>query len=696
MTNLLAAVLDYAALGWRCFPCSPANKRPLVEHGLKAATTDPDQIRTWWDRWPKAMIGVACGPESGIVVVDLDVDAGKGLDGEKALSRLLAGKVIPPTLSQHTPRGGRHLIFHYPHDETIRNSASKLGPGIDVRGAGGYIIVAPSVNADGGRYEWETEGFVLYDPPAGLLDPPAKPNGGEKTPDNIWSFRSDNIRSTELDRRSAWADAALKGEADEIALAREGSRNHQLFKSAARLFRIANGGGLSESDVRGALHSAARACGLDDAEIAATIDSAFTATKGESAQPPERGSNRDYYPGSKSAEPPAAEPVPALGEWDAGADDWDIPPRGWLLGNVFCRSFVSSTIAEGGSGKTAVRIAQALALATTRELTGEHVFTRARVLLVSLEDGRHELRRRVRAAMLHHNITNEDVAGWLYLAVPGPEVGKLVVLDPRGRPVDGGFAAVVLDTVKRRGIDIVILDPLIKTHRVPENDNGAMDVVIEKLAGLAIDLDIAVDIPHHVGKALTSEPGNANRGRGASAVKDGGRLVYTLTPMSQEEATTFEIPEGERRLYVRMDSAKVNITPPMQKAKWFRLVGVSLENPSDIYPAGDNVQAAEPWTPPDAWAGLDTALLNRILTDIDAGLEDGNRYSPAAAAGDREAWTVIQRHAATKSELQCRRIIREWLLSGLLVEQDYRNPQTRRMVKGLSVVDAKRPGRRCE
>ena len=88
-------------------------------------------------------------------------------------------------------------------------------------------------------------------------------------------------------------------------------------------------------------------------------------------------------------------PPPSLEEWDAGEDQEPIPPRQWLLGNVICRRFVSSLLADGGTGKTALRVAQALALATGRNLTGENVFQRCRVLLVSLEDDRDELRRRV-------------------------------------------------------------------------------------------------------------------------------------------------------------------------------------------------------------------------------------------------------------------------------------------------------------
>src|SRR5690242_13826111 len=67
---------------------------------------------------------------------------------------------------------------------------------------------------------------------------------------------------------------------------------------------------------------------------------------------------------------------------DLGLDDWSIPPRGWLLGNVFCRRMVSSLSAPGAGGKTSLRIAQLLSCATDRQLTGDHVFQRCRVLIV--------------------------------------------------------------------------------------------------------------------------------------------------------------------------------------------------------------------------------------------------------------------------------------------------------------------------
>ena len=79
---------------------------------------------------------------------------------------------------------------------------------------------------------------------------------------------------------------------------------------------------------------------------------------------------------------------------DAGSDTGTIPPRGWLLGNIFCRGYISSLMADGGVGKTALRIAQCLELARGKSLTGDYVFQRCRVLFITLEDDLDELRRR--------------------------------------------------------------------------------------------------------------------------------------------------------------------------------------------------------------------------------------------------------------------------------------------------------------
>ena len=161
---LLNAALEYAARGWRVFPCwwienrqcacpkgaacpSPG-KHPLTRHSANDASTDPVQIRTWWTRRPLAHVAIATGAESGLVVIDLDRKPGK--DGVASLKAL--GKV-PATLTARTGSGGLHLYFRHPGG-CVPNSVGKLGPGIDVRGDDGYVIAPPSGHISGGHYAW--------------------------------------------------------------------------------------------------------------------------------------------------------------------------------------------------------------------------------------------------------------------------------------------------------------------------------------------------------------------------------------------------------------------------------------------------------------------------------------------------------------------------------------------------------------
>jgi hypothetical protein len=145
---MLEYALAYAQRGWHIFPCKPRLKVPQTEHGVKDATNDPDTIRTWWTRWPDANIALACGTKSGVYVVDVDVDTDKGIDGFKALDEFPA---MPVTALQESPRGGAHFLFKA--NKPPRNMNS-FRTGIDIRGEGYYIILAPSVHPNGKLYAW--------------------------------------------------------------------------------------------------------------------------------------------------------------------------------------------------------------------------------------------------------------------------------------------------------------------------------------------------------------------------------------------------------------------------------------------------------------------------------------------------------------------------------------------------------------
>ena len=351
-------------------------------------------------------------------------------------------------------------------------------------------------------------------------------------------------------------------------------------------------------------------------------------------------------------------------EWDAGLDDGLIEPRQWLLGNTFCRRYVSTVVADGGTGKTALRIAQAIALATGRPITGEHVFRRCRVLYVSLEDDKDEMRRRIKACCLHHGISPDELKDHLFVAAlaNGP---KLATTAKGGVITSGELAKMLAETVERRQIDLVILDPFIKSHGCDENDNNAIDLVTGMLAELAIRFNVAIDAPHHVSKGMV-DPGNANRGRGASAFKDAARLVYTLSKMTQDEASKLGIDEGDRWRYVRVDSGKVNIAPAATTAKWFRLVGVPLGNANVTYPSGDEVQTVEPWTPVDPMALVaDESLRDAILAEISSAPPHA-LYTAHTNSGQRHIFHIFKSRLPEITKKQAEKIIDTWINDRLL------------------------------
>jgi len=112
----------YSKQGWQSFPCRPHDKTPLVKWA-DVATTEENMLVGWWDNFPDANIGIACGKRSGIVV--LDVDAGHG--GYDSLTKLIDQYgPLPETPVSKTGSGGEHVFFKHPGIE-IRNSASKLG-----------------------------------------------------------------------------------------------------------------------------------------------------------------------------------------------------------------------------------------------------------------------------------------------------------------------------------------------------------------------------------------------------------------------------------------------------------------------------------------------------------------------------------------------------------------------------------------
>jgi len=250
--EILDQALIYAEkMGWHIHPCRK-DKKPYLNDWPHKATNDPAKIKEWWRKWPDASIGCKCGPDSKIWVVDVDLP-----DGPETIKRLQKDYGdLPTTLKQKTGSGGLQIFFSYNGSE-IRNSSRKLGPGIDVRGNGGYIILPPSGHPAGGKYEWMKK-VKVAEPPGWLKQLAQEPETTYRPQQN----------ETGLYGKRALADEIVK-----LSMAGEGTRNDTLNQCAFNLGQLIAGGELEHDHVFYSLLATAQTVGLKPGEAKATIES---------------------------------------------------------------------------------------------------------------------------------------------------------------------------------------------------------------------------------------------------------------------------------------------------------------------------------------------------------------------------------------------------------------------------------------
>ena len=369
-----------------------------------------------------------------------------------------------------------------------------------------------------------------------------------------------------------------------------------------------------------------------------------------------------------------------------------IKRREFIYGRHLIRGFVSVTVSPGGIGKTTMMMAEQIAMATGQPLLRtKPIEKNIRSLHINLEDPIEELHRRYYATIKHFGINHEDVCDNVFL-----HSGRdyKVILADRG---EGGIiqmpdADFLRQHIIDHEIDVVQIDPIIKAHYLDENSNKDIDELFTILAQIADDTKCAIDAAHHVRKAaagVTVTAGDINQARGASALSGAVRAGRTLATMTPKEAEAFGIKADLAAWYVRTDNAKANMTAPAISADWYERQSVELDNGDGISP-GDFVGVLKPWQPPDAFDGLTTPVIHRILNEITAG-KDGKRYS-FRPQSNRWIGEAIIENALDKSEADAKQIVREWRKSGLLFEDEYQNDETRKTEKGVFVDEAKRPG----
>ncbi len=298
MNDLIEAAVDYATRGWHVFPLAPHSKRPAIPSHTagecdrtdpycadghlgweQRSTTDPDEIHALWAAGQHGL-AIATGP-SRLLVVDIDVsklDGGRlGLQSLAHLEARCGRRVPERTFTVATPSGGQHRYFRMPPDTAHlpTTTTGRLGPGLDTRGRGGYVVAPPTTLTPAVAYRVVCPARPAP-APRWLVDQLTAPGRSTSSP------KSDQSGSGSIvHHHLRYVQAAIDGEIDRVVSAEVGGRNHALFLASIALGQLVGADLLTDSDalevLRAAARSQAQAPGedYDQRQVEATIRSGF-------------------------------------------------------------------------------------------------------------------------------------------------------------------------------------------------------------------------------------------------------------------------------------------------------------------------------------------------------------------------------------------------------------------------------------
>lgn len=487
------AALDYARQGFWVFPCHtpvpgggcschsrekdhPTGKHPRTRNGLSDASVDADRIERWWTMWPDANIGISCGP-SGLVVVDVDPRHG-GDESWRDITQSL-GQDLDETRIGATGGGGQHYVYRCPINETVQSWASTerftgpLGPGVDLRASGGYIVAPPSIHASGALYFWEDdrEPAVL---PYKLLERIHGPRGSNNP------IKLDNT-------------------ADILNGVPQGERDYTLFRLAARLRAV---------DVP--IDWAYELVGAAAAKCSPAFPADEARKKVESAY-------RRYEPGVGGFAEPTTDPTTDedAGSYAASLIDWttfwqrDLRLEDWLCDPIIPRGKAIAIYAKAKQGKSLLILDVAARLATGRRVLDRFEGEPLSVVYFDME------------------MTQDDVYDRLSDMGYGPDVDlsnlhyySLPTLPPLDTAAGGDD---VIRIVRAHKADIAIIDTTSRVLGGKENDADTMRSFYMHTGQRLKAEGVTVVRLDHAGK-------DAEKGqRGTSAKNDDVDLVWELT-----------------------------------------------------------------------------------------------------------------------------------------------------------------------
>ena len=350
-------------------------------------------------------------------------------------------------------------------------------------------------------------------------------------------------------------------------------------------------------------------------------------------------------------------------EWPTAFDMFDateLAPRQWIYGRHYLRRFVSVLASAGGIGKTSLQIVEALAICTGRPLLGEDINESCPVWLINLEDPIDEMQRRILAAMQHYGITPDEIRGRLFLDAGREFRLKFATQTKHGIIPNGALIEHMNAKIPERGIGAVFIDPFVASHEVNENDNMAINAVVDLIRGVADNTACAVALVHHIRKG-NGEDASIDSVRGAGSLIGAARAARVINKVTEDDAIKLCVPAEKARGIFRVDDGKANLAPPADAATYRRMIGVQIAN-------GEWVGVAVQMEMPDAFDGVTTADLLAVQNAVARRCQDGAPPRFSEKAPDWVGYLIAETLEIDIDEdrPKVKKLLSTWLKTGAL------------------------------
>jgi hypothetical protein len=277
---------------------------------------------------------------------------------------------------------------------------------------------------------------------------------------------------------------------------------------------------------------------------------------------------------------------PFVRSYGANFDPAKIPRRRWLLG---CRRSIGELTVDSGPpgvNKSTLMLNDAVAIATGRALFDDEVHVQGEVLFLAGEDARRDVEARLAGILAHYRIPAAELGGRLhaiYLADADPRNYTLAHMVDDVATLNGAMLDWLRDYPN---LIAVFIDPIAAWHRLIENSNDALQVLLTGLRGLAAQGDRHVGVDHHVNKVAMCDPeahvGNLAAVRGANVISASARWMFTLAKLKPETADAHGIAEDERSRYRRLDPLKASYYPDDDEPRILRVESVPIANGENV------------------------------------------------------------------------------------------------------------------